>query len=280
MIPYDLVYLRPSDAARAVQLFQQARADGLEPAYYAGGTEILSFTRRNKIQPGALIDIKQIPECRAVGRQGDRIIFGAALSLNEVIEADLFALLSAACRRIADHTVRNRLSLGGNICGRLPYRESVLPLLVSEAEAQIAGPGGSRWESLGMLFDRRLRLQPGELLLRVRVGRDAARGPAFHGRRQRGTRVDYPLVTCCLLEVDREIRLAVGGACGFPVRDPEAEESLNDSTLQRRRRIERVVARYAPQIRSDSRASSEYRSFLFSRILTAAADRLMGEDVR
>ena len=150
MIPYDLVYLRPTRAGQAVQLFEQTRADGLEPAYYAGGTEILSFIRRNKIHPHVLIDIKGIPECRAVGRQGDQINFGAALTLNELIDADLFALLSAACRRIADHTVRNRLTLGGNICGRLPYREAVLPLLVGEAEAEIAGPtgspGGSPWE--------------------------------------------------------------------------------------------------------------------------------------
>ena len=280
MIPYDLVYLRPTRAGQAVQLFEQTRADGLEPAYYAGGTEILSFIRRNKIHPHVLIDIKGIPECRAVGRQGDQINFGAALTLNELIDADLFALLSAACRRIADHTVRNRLTLGGNICGRLPYREAVLPLLVGEAEAEIAGPTGSRWESLGMLFDKRLRLQPGELLLGVRVGRDASCRPAFHGRRQRGTRVDYPLVTCCLLEVDKEIRLAVGGACGYPVRDPEAEKSLNDPALGPQRRVEQVVARYAPQGRSDFRASAEYRSFLFGRILAEAADGLMGEDVR
>lgn len=72
MIPYDLVYLRPSGAGQAVQLFEQTRADGLEPAYYAGGTEILSFIRRNKIHPHGLIDIKAIPECRAAGRQAGR----------------------------------------------------------------------------------------------------------------------------------------------------------------------------------------------------------------
>jgi CO/xanthine dehydrogenase FAD-binding subunit len=200
------------------------------------------------------------------------------LTLNEIIEVNLFALLSAACRRVADHTVRNRLTLGGNICGRLPYREAVLPFLVSEAEVEIVGSAGSRWESLGALFDKRLRLRPGELLLRVRMERDEVRRPAFHGRRQRGTRVDYPLVTCCLLIDDRKIRLAVGGACGYPVRDTEAEMLLNEPELDRQQRVERVVAHYAPRIRGDFRASGEYRSFLLARILAQAVDELMGED--
>ena len=100
MIPYDLVYLRPSSAAEAVRLYEQNRADGLEPAYYAGGTEILSFIRQNRIRPGALIDIKEITECRSLGRQGEHIVLGAALSLNEVIDSELFPLLSAACGRM------------------------------------------------------------------------------------------------------------------------------------------------------------------------------------
>ena len=277
MIPYDLVYQRPRTLEEAVRLFERNRADGLQPAYYAGGTEILSFIRQNRIRLDALIDIKEISECRSAGRKDGHVVLGAALSLNEVIDSGLFPLLSAACSRIADHTVRNRLTLGGNLCGRLPYREAVLPLLAAEAEAEVAGPAGSRWESLTGLFDKRLRLQPGHLLLRMRVQLEATRSPSFHGRRQRGTRVDYPLVTCCLLKMDGESRLAVSGACGYPVRDPEAEKPLNDSSLDRREKIERVAAHYAPRIRGDFRASGEYRSFLFERILAEGLNELTGE---
>ena len=277
MIPYDLVYQRPRTLEEAVRLFERNRADGLQPAYYAGGTEILSFIRQNRIRPDALIDIKEISECRSAGRKDGHVVLGAALSLNEVIDSGLFPLLSAACSRIADHTVRNRLTLGGNLCGRLPYREAVLPLLAAEAEAEVAGPAGSRWESLTGLFDKRLRLQPGHLLLRIRVQLEATRSPSFHGRRQRGTRVDYPLVTCCLLKMDGESRLAVSGACGYPVRDTAAEKLLNDSSLDRREKIERVAAHYAPRIRGDFRASGEYRSFLFERILAEGLNELTGE---
>ena len=277
MIPYDLVYLRPGSAAEAVRLFERIRTEDLEPSYYAGGTETLSFIRQNRIRPEALIDIKEISECRSCGRQDGHVVLGAALNLNEVIDSEVFPLLSAACRRIADHTVRNRLTLGGNICGRLPYREAVLPLLVAEAEAEVAGPAGSRWESLKGLFDKRLQLRQGEMLLRVRVGLEATRSRAFHGRRQRGTRVDYPLVTCCLLRADGEFRLALTGACGYPLRDPEAERPLSDSSLDRQQKIERAAAHYAPRIRRDFRASGEYRRFLLERLLAEGLDQLTGE---
>jgi CO/xanthine dehydrogenase FAD-binding subunit len=277
MIPYDLTYLRPSNAAEAARLYEQSRAEGLETAYYAGGTEILSFIRQRRMKPEVLIDIKEISECRNSGREDGHVVLGAALSLNEVIESGLFPLLSAACGRIADHTVRNRLTLGGNLCGRLPYREAVLPLLVAEAEVELSGPAGSRWEPLTALLDKRLKLQPGQLLLRIRVGLEATRSSAFHGRRQRGTRVDYPLVTCCLLEVDGESRLAITGACGYPLRDSEAEESLSDPSLDRRQKIKRAVAQYAPRVRGDFRASREYRIFLIERILAEGLDELTGE---
>jgi CO/xanthine dehydrogenase FAD-binding subunit len=92
--------------------------------------------------------------------------------------------------------------------------------------------------------------------------------------------VDYPLVTCCVLKVEDQLRLAVGGACGYPVRDPEAEKLLNDPDLDRQQRVERVVASYASQIRSDFRASAGYRSFLFARILAESQEELIGEDGR
>jgi CO/xanthine dehydrogenase FAD-binding subunit len=270
MIPYDLVYLRPAGAGEAVHLFEQARRDGLDPAYYAGGTETLSFIRHNRIRPRALIDIKEISECREAVRKGNQLVFGAALSLNEVVDTGFFPLLSTTCRRIADHTVRNRLALGGNICGRLPYREAVLPLLAAEAEVEIAGPAGSRREPLAGRFHKRLRLEPGELLLRVLVPEEAAGAPWFHRRRQRGTRVDYPLLTCCVLEVSRTIRLAIGGACGYPVRDRQVEKVLNDPSLHGRDRIEKTVAPFASRIRGDFRASAEYRRFLLARVLEEA----------
>ncbi len=55
-------------------------------------------------------------------------------------------------------TVRNRLSLGGNICGRLFYREAILPLLVSEAVMLVGSQNGIRRVPILNFFDKKASL--------------------------------------------------------------------------------------------------------------------------
>ena len=62
MIPFDFDYYLPNTVEEAVELFQNLDTEGKNPLYYAGGTEIVSFCRRQLIKPAALIDIKGIEE--------------------------------------------------------------------------------------------------------------------------------------------------------------------------------------------------------------------------
>lgn len=63
MIPDDFEYYRPTSIREAVQLDQTLRKQGKIPAYYSGGTEIITLTRINMFVTDAVIDIKGIPEC-------------------------------------------------------------------------------------------------------------------------------------------------------------------------------------------------------------------------
>ncbi|UUZ84865.1 FAD binding domain-containing protein [Paenibacillus sp. P26] len=93
MISFDFDYYRPASAAEAVRLFQQADAEGKQPLYYAGGTEIITMARLNQLWTGAVIDIKGIPECRSMEVQKDRLVIGSAVTLTALSEARLFPLL-------------------------------------------------------------------------------------------------------------------------------------------------------------------------------------------
>jgi CO/xanthine dehydrogenase FAD-binding subunit len=276
LIPGDLTFLKPDSLAEAVEAFVRAEAEGSAPLYYAGGTEILTMAREGKIHPAVLIDLKAIPECRELGRDGDHLVIGAALSLNEVIEAELFPLLNATAARVADHTIRNRLSLGGNVAGRLPYRETALPLLAAQAEVEIHGPLGQRREPIERVFSRRLELARGELVVRVRVSGEAARSPWYHGRRERGTRVDYPLATVCLLELRGVLRAALSGACAYPLGPAELDSLLGDRSGDSGRRAARIVEHLGPRIKEDFRASAQYRSFLLELLFTEGLERISG----
>lgn len=277
MIPFDFVYLRPDSSEEAVGAFADCAREGLKPYYYGGGTEIVTFARSGKIRPGAVIDIKGIPECRVLERQGDVAVYGAGLALNQVVEGGLYPPLERAAAGVADHTVRNRLSLGGNIAGQLPYRETVLPLLIADAELVLAGPEGGRTVPIGELFSKRLVLGKGELLLQARVSAKATKARWMHLRRERGTRIDYPLLSVAVIEWDGRLRLAASGLLAFPFRDEGVEEAINRRGVSAVERAEEAASRLPAAVRDDQRGSADYRTHLFKKIVVEAIDGLEAE---
>lgn len=88
----DLVFYRPASLTEAVEAFAAARVEGREPAYYGGGTELLTLgTGGGGGKPGAAwVDLKGIPECSRCGEEGEELVFGAAASLNAVDGSGLF----------------------------------------------------------------------------------------------------------------------------------------------------------------------------------------------
>ncbi|HUX20673.1 MAG TPA: FAD binding domain-containing protein, partial [Spirochaetia bacterium] len=247
--------------------------EGLKPLYYGGGTEIVTLARERKVSPGAVIDIKGVPECRELRTGGSSLIFGAGLSLNAVIVSEAFPLMSRVARGIADHTVRNRLSLGGNIAGQLPYRETVLPLLLAGATLHLAAPGARRELPIGELFSKRLKLETGELVVQVEVASSLAGLPWRHLRREKGTRTDYPIVSLSAMKLEGKIRMAVSGLCNFPFRSSEIEDVINDKGVSVESRIAKALTLVPGAVRDDQRASAEYRSHLFLK----GATEIIGE---
>jgi CO/xanthine dehydrogenase FAD-binding subunit len=272
MLPYDIVYFKPESPEEAVQAYRRAVEEGLNPLYLSGGTEIVSFARKGLVKTGAVIDLKGIAEDKAVEKKNGRLRIGGGATLSEVYDSGLFPLLGAACGGVADRTVRNRITLGGNIAGRLPYKEAVAPLLISDAEAELQGPEGSRSVALAELFDKRLKLEKGEFIRAFSVDAGLAAAPWYHGRRTRGGSVDYPLVTCCALQHDGALRLATAGLFPYAARMTEVEEALTAG-----KGPAEAASAVSVSYRSDERGSGEYRRRLFELEIEAALEALGGE---
>ncbi|MCP8970526.1 FAD binding domain-containing protein [Ectobacillus ponti] len=278
MIPRDFEYYRPNTIGEAAQLFQQLQKEQKGPMYYSGGTEIITGGRLNLTAPGAVIDIKQIPECKVMGWQGDTLVLGAALSLTQISEANLFPLLAQTVSRVADRTSCNKITLGGNIAGHIPYREAVLPCLLADSTFVIAGPGGIRYAPAHEAFQELLRLQPGEFLVQVLTDGVYTRAPFYSVKRRKLEKIDYPLITLTALKWKGFIRIACSGLCLFPFRSIEMERELSDVRLPLEQRIEQAL-RYIPgRVRNDLRGSEEYRLFVLRNMLYDAVTEL--EEVR
>ncbi|MFH2114623.1 MAG: FAD binding domain-containing protein [Spirochaetota bacterium] len=71
--------------------------------------------------------MKSLADTRLLEVKAGSLALGAALPLSTFEDWPGFPLLSSTIKGVADRTVRNRLTLGGNIAGMLPYREALAP---------------------------------------------------------------------------------------------------------------------------------------------------------
>lgn len=276
MISFDFEYYRPASIQEAVSLFANLDTQSKEPIYYGGGTEIITASRINKIKPGAVIDIKEISECNMLKYNGNQVVIGSAITLTKISETNLLPLMTKVIRNLADHTSRNKITLGGNLCGNIPYREVVLPLLVCDSIVMIAGPEGAKNVSLKEIFNGKPVLKRGEFIVQVLVDNEYVNLPFKHIKRTKQERVDYPLLTLVLMKKDNKIRAAFSGLCGFPFRSEDVEKHLNDANIDLKTRIGNVINLLSNSISSDILSSSGYREFVLRNTLTEMLEEMEG----
>ncbi|MGG2201372.1 FAD binding domain-containing protein [Paenibacillus validus] len=267
MIPYNFEYYRPATLHEAVSLFQQLDAHDKSPLYYSGGTEIITLGRINQVYTGAVIDLKQIPECRMLAVLEQKMVLGSALTLSELHDSRVFPLLGETGAGVADRTSRNKITFGGNICGRFIYKEAVLPLLLTDSEVRIAGPTGFRQVPIGQVFDRTLKLSRGEFLVQALTEVSYIGMPYVTVKKRKVASIDYPLVTVTALRSESGIRVAFSGVCSFPFRSAAVEEILNRREIPLEDRINQAADQLPAPILSDIKGSAAYRKLVLKNTL-------------
>lgn len=267
MIAHDLIYCRPDTLQEATDAFSQLQSEGKTALYYAGGSEIITLCRTGSIQPDAVIDIKRIPECMALSIDERALHIGSACTLSQISTSKLFPLLGLSCGRIADHTNQCRITLGGNLCGSIIYRETSLPLLLADASATLLGPQGERTVPFRSVFDGRIRLRPSELIVAIHLPVWALSARYFHIKKTANEKIDYPLVSVAALCNGDRLRVGFSGICSYPFRSELIEAVLNDRTKSCQDRVELAAALLPEPARTDVEGSGEYRLFVWKNTL-------------
>ncbi|MFF2448174.1 FAD binding domain-containing protein [Neobacillus sp. NPDC058068] len=276
MIPFDFEYYKPDTITEAIQTFQDIESQGKKVIYYSGGTEFITFSRINKLSADAVIDLKGIPECQVLGSLGEMLVFGSAISLNKITQSNLFPLLGQAVKQIADHTSRNKITIGGNLHSRLIYREGVLPLLLADAQVKIAGKDGEQLVELKDIFQQEMKLESGQFLVQILVEKAYSAYQYVSLKKTKASKVGYPVVSLAAIAKDNQIRAAFSGVCAYPFRSTRMEAALNDSSFPIEKRIDHSVSCLPAPIIDDIQASSDYRKFVLINALNDTMDALKG----
>lgn len=278
MISFDFEYYRPGTVEEAAQLHRSLRQQGKRPRYYSGGTEITTLGRLNQVQTGAVIDLKGITDCHTLQLEKQHLVMGACVSLNKLKQSQLFPLLGQAICEVADHTARTNITLGGNLCSQIIYRESVLPLLLSDSQVRIAGEEGIKEISIHAAFQKEMQLSEGEFILQVLTEHTYLTHPFYHKKRRKQGSVGYPVVTVSAMKVGEQVRLAFSGLCAFPFRNEQIEQAFNQRKLPLEERITQVMGLLPSEVLEDSEGSAGFRRFVLHQALLDVGAALEGGD--
>jgi carbon-monoxide dehydrogenase medium subunit len=282
---HAFAYARPGTLAEALALLQD---HGPDARVLAGGTDLIIRLRDGTVQPSVVVDLKRVAELRQGIREEDgRVVISATTVMADVAADERvrrhFPALAEAAAVVGSVQIRNRATIGGNICNASPAADTAPPLLVYGAEVVAAGPDGARRVPIDDFFVRSgvTTLRPGEVVTAVEVPAPARRMGAVHVRRTRRRGHDLASVTlCCGVDEAGVTRIAYGSVGPRPVLMVDESGVLADAASPAEARVavfERIFAGASPSPRS-MRAGPAYRlamlRVLGDRALRAAIERL------
>lgn len=277
--PFD--YVR---AASVSQALEALASNGDDARLLAGGQSIVAMLNFRMITPSILIDIANIPELRGITLAGDRIRIGAMSRHSDVMRDTMvpthLPLVAEAYAHVAHHAIRNRGTIGGNICHHDLASELPLVLTLLDAEFVVVGRRGERRIPAVDFFVDAYETAIGdkELLAAIEIPRQAVDERfAFE---EFAIRVgDYPLAGAGVRfrldgSVLSDVRVGFIGTGIVRKRNAEAEKVLTGSPATQET-FDRAVdaARATVQPSSDVHATTEDKIDLIGVLLRRALER-------
>lgn len=227
MLLREVEYARPATVEEAVSVL--ATHDGARPL--AGGQTLINVMKARAATPDVLVDLGALDELRAIGFSSDGLLeIGAMVTYAQLTSSSEVEvarpILAEVAATIGDVQVRNRGTVGGNVCVSDPTNH-LPPLLVAlEATFTIRGQNGERTVSgeeffLGVYLTA---VGEGELLTKVNVPPSSGAGDGFSGLTI-GKHGTYIVNAAASVSGDAA-RIAIGCVAASPVRALAMEERL------------------------------------------------------
>ena len=264
-------YHRPPNLSRTIDILLKF---GNKARVIAGGTDMLP--QRAGVEKldnfNHLVDISSL-DLDYIKKDRGHIRIGAATPINTIDSSDLFSsgphkALSEAAGAHSTSTIRNRATVGGNLCNASACADFALPLLVLDAILVVAGPDGTRDIPIEKFFKgaNYTALDANEILLEIRIPKFSRyTGAAFQKLKRQQTSIDTAivnvatLVTCTKSNCE-SARIALGCVAPISFRAKKAETLLAGTKLSDEI-IEKASAMAAQEARpiDDVRATAAYR---------------------
>jgi len=266
MLLREVEYARPASVQEAVRLLSEH--DGARAL--AGGQTLINVMKARAASPDVLVDLNGLEELKGIDLASDGTVsIGAMVTCSELMgsaEARARPILGEVCAQIADVQVRNRGTVGGNVCSNDPTNH-LPPLMVSlGATMHVTGQNGERSVPAEEFFlgVYMTAVGQGELLTQITVPPGKSDGFASVAIGKDGT-----CIVNAAASVNGGVRVAIGCVDAVPVllRTDSPEEDAVRAAVQ--------GADLDPP--SDVHASADYRRHLAEVVAVRAVAQARGK---
>jgi len=259
----EVEYAKPSSIAEA--LTKLAENDGARAL--AGGQTLINVMKAGAASPDVLVDLNGLEELKGIELGADGTLsIGPMTTYSELIEsaeARARPILGEVCAQIADVQVRNRGTIGGNLCSNDPTNH--LPPLMAAigAELTITGARGERTVPAADFFLGVYMTAVGQDELLTRITIPAGKHDGFAAVT---LGVDGTCIANAAATLNGTLRVALGCVDAVPVLiEAESADAVRAAVR---------AAKLDPP--SDVHASSEYRAHLAEVLAERAARQAVG----
>ena len=274
----------PTELSELLRLLYENK----DATIYAGGTDLMVTRRFTDV----VIFINQIKELQRLEKKDGYLVLGSALSYDTLLRSDLPEMMKRVFETIASPAIRNRGTIGGNICNASPAGDTLpmwyaLSALVELQSLKEDGKVNIRTIPIQkfILGIRKLDRREGEVLTAIKVPLSAFEENTFLYYKKVGARRAEAISKLSIYGMARwdqgkiqEIQVAFGAVGITVVQPPEMPELAGGLTKPeltlRRREIEDACMRNVKPI-SDQRSTAEYRKITAGRLLDDFIDRVI-----
>lgn len=231
-------YHRPVKCISALKLLSSLN----NAKILAGGTDLLPQMRDDVFNPNHIIDINNITELCNIEKKNKLISLGSTVNLlqisNSSIVKENLPALHEATSQMGSPQIRNRATIGGNICNASPAADSAPPLYVYKSEAVIKSIDETKTIPINQAFKgpKINCLEPDELITEIRVPIPPPHSASCFIRIGRRKAFTLSIVSAAVyLEMEDtkciDARIAFGSVSMTPIRVHAVEDLLKEKEI-------------------------------------------------
>lgn len=273
---------RPKSLTEAVRLQTETKG-----CYIAGGTFSMVEIAADRFHPDTLIDLSLCEELYGIREEEAWVSVGALTTFTEIEKSAVlkkyFPALVKSASEVGGPQVRNRGTVGGNICAASPAADSAPALLALNAEAVVTGTQGTRVIPMDELFlaPKKTCLSADEVLVSVRLPKMGHTSSFMKVGKRNALAVSSVCMAVSALVTDGsidELRIAAGACAPTPRSCPKTAEALLGAVTPEKIAAAQEILMGEISPIDDRWATAEYRRLVAKNMLESLVESVIKEE--